>query len=130
MRENLNRWYDMLLSQLLRLLGFASCAGIISCDIKAEYGPPPEYDLIITPERLSFPAQGGSSEVNISTEGDWSISNISSYVYTTNTFGHGNSKVSIKVTDNDEEYSRNSMIIIKGSSKEATLTIIQEGKAK
>ena len=125
-KETLFQLYDMLLSRCLIILGFSSCAGLISCTF--EYGPPTDY-LEVSPDKLYFPAEGGSWSVNINSETNWHMTAVPSFVNVTPTKGKGSDVMTIVVDENEDTYSRNGILEITGSGNTTvTVTLYQDGQ--
>jgi len=125
-KEKLYHFYDMILSRCLAILGFSSCAGLISCQM--EYGPPTDY-LEVYPDKVYFPAEGGSVSVSIHSESNWHMTSVPFFANATPTKGNGSKIITIVATENKESPSRSGIMEITGGENvTATVTIYQEGQ--
>ena len=88
----------------------------------SQYGKSATY-LNASPESLSFSSSGGSRTINISTDGEWSISTgTENWAHTTIS---GNT-ITLRVNANDGD-SRTDYFVVKSGSKEKRINISQDG---
>ena len=119
MKQLTSFYYNKLLSIMLWLLGF----GASGC-IRAMYGPPlvdDEEDLKVNPEHLEFPAsKKNSCSVYISTESNWTITHVPTFVAVSRTGGHGYSIISVTTTgDNLDSVPHMDLLMVEGNGNAA-----------
>ena len=91
----------------------------------------PSYSVSVNPSTISLDSDGGSRNIQITSNSSWSISNIPSWITVTPTNGNGNQTVVVKVSSNSSSSSREASIrvgLVQSDSEYAYFTVSQNGK--
>jgi len=120
MEKRFRKWYDKLLSRLLTILGFSSTFAFMAC-----YAPPPEEldYLSVNPLEFHFSSEGGTGHMNISTEDEWRIYGVPSFISVSPLTGKGDSYVYIAVDRNREKYGRVGAFSVEGIRGKTNRTV-------
>lgn len=98
-------------------------------DKSLDDGSPVTYSLSVSPASLSYPSDGGTKTVTITSNDNWTISSSTSWCTISQSSGSNNGVITISVASNASSSSRTATVTIKGEKggKTATVNVSQEG---
>ena len=103
------------------MLGFSSTFVLAAC-----YGPQPKYELAVSKSSVDFPAEGGTTQMQIMTEGSWNISVPSSFLMVSPMYGIGDAAVNITVEPNEFFSERMEYLIVSNDYETKYVTVRQQ----
>ena len=111
-----------------RIIGLLFIALSLSCCSKSETDKEGggNYVLSIAPQNLKFPANGDSQNVNVTSNGQWSLSGGDSWCTPSITSGGNGANITFSVQKNKELQLRNTSFTFTLGNEKATLHVTQE----
>lgn len=111
-----------------RIIGLLFIALSLSCCSKSETDKEGggNYVLSIAPQNLKFPANGDSQNVNVTSNGQWSLSGGDSWCTPSITSGSNGANITFSVQKNKELQPRNTSFTFTLGNEKATLYVTQE----
>lgn len=107
--------------------GILAALAVIACETKPQEE---QLSFSVTPSSVSFKASDGSAKLlNISTNGNWSVSATDNWIHLDKTSGTGNGAVTVTVDENGGEARQSSIRLqaTKGSKElSSTVSVSQE----
>ncbi len=106
---------------------FIVLAGLISCK-KEDPGPPQTViNLSVTPTEITFEAEGGSSDIQITSNVAWTLTDTSDWCTESILGSEGDTTVTITALPNETTVDRTNTIIISAEDTIREVVITQEG---
>lgn len=123
--KTVRKVYSKLISYLLILLGFGSTLGLMGCPNPDPPGN--RYYLDVSENHLMFPAEGGSQEVVVITEGKWSVMSHNYFVNASPQSGEGPALLTIFTDINRSKEPQKGSVQIIGETVQESIYVEQEG---
>lgn len=105
---------------------FASASQCVAVLFVRQDGAPDSHYLNVSPESLSFPKEGGTHEIAVETDEDWSVRYDCDWLNLSTEGGSGNGTIVVTVEPNEIFVGRQAVVKVVSRNLEKTVNVTQE----
>lgn len=105
---------------------FASASQCVAVLFVRQEGAPDSHYLNVSPEGLSFPKEGGTHEIAVETDEDWSVRCDGDWLTLSTEGGSGNGTIVVTVEPNEIFVGRQAVVKVVSRNLEKTVNVTQE----